>query len=101
MIDNTDTLLQTRLDAWGRAEVHIASKQIMDPPPAFTNAVSIVSVRRRQTMTTLVIMLLIIAAAFLTTLVIQARTEALILELDRASQALPDPAGPAAAHHRL
>lgn len=39
MTDPTTALLERHLDAWGRAELHSASKALPDPGPAFTNAV--------------------------------------------------------------
>jgi hypothetical protein len=46
MNDQNSNLLEQRLEAWGRAETHIVSKQLPEPPPAFRNAVQAEAVRR-------------------------------------------------------
>jgi hypothetical protein len=40
MPEPTTALLEGRLDAWARAELHTASKALPGPPPGFTNAVA-------------------------------------------------------------
>lgn len=40
MPEPTTALLERRLDAWARAEIHTASKALPGPPPGFTNAVA-------------------------------------------------------------
>ena len=49
MTDSRSELLEQRLEAWGRAETHAVSKQITEPPPAFTNAVLAQAARQRFT----------------------------------------------------
>lgn len=63
-------LLEHRLDAWGRAELHTASKQLPDPGPAFTNAVAAEAKRQRVLVggiliAVLVVLLSLLAIAFL------------------------------------
>jgi len=40
MPESASTILERRLDAWGRAELHTASKGLPAPGPAFINAVA-------------------------------------------------------------
>jgi hypothetical protein len=69
MPEPSNSLLEHHLDAWGRAELHTASKQLSGPGPAFTGAVA--SEARRQRMlvggillAVLVVLLTLLAIAY-------------------------------------
>ena len=53
------TDLGRRLDAWGRAELHSASKQLTGPPPGFMNAVG-AEARLRRTLNRLILLALLL-----------------------------------------
>ncbi|MFI4854744.1 MAG: hypothetical protein ACIAQF_07170 [Phycisphaerales bacterium JB065] len=53
------TDLDHRLDAWGRAELHSASKQLSGPPPGFIKAVG-AEARLRRTLNRVILLALLL-----------------------------------------
>ncbi len=63
MTDPTTALLERHLDAWGRAELHSASKALPDPGPAFMNAVGAEAKYQRMLSRGVLIALLLVLLA--------------------------------------
>ena len=59
------SLLEQRLDAWGRAELHTASKQLPDPAPSFTNAVAAEAKRQRMLTGAILLALVVVLLSLL------------------------------------